>query len=67
MANVQKWEYQVAQFSIDTADRESENLAKLGAEGWELVSVGLYEGVQWHAFFKRPKFDEPARIQPMKP
>ena len=75
MADVQKWEYSVLRYSPDeykfpdTALKgAAEVLAGHGNDGWELAGVApsQYPGI-CVLFFKRPKFEEPARIQPMKP
>lgn len=45
---VMKWEYRV-----ETATMSSEDLDKLGAEGWELVAVVSPGHFVLHHFFKR--------------
>ncbi len=65
-AVLQKWEYHVEDFN--SASRVNESLSRLGAEGWELVSVvggnsadaaGPVKTLRrkndtFRAFFKRP-------------
>lgn len=48
-----KWEYMVAQ---DLGEGGSDDLVKLGREGWELVTVFLTEGYarnHYRFYFKR--------------
>jgi hypothetical protein len=66
-AVLQKWDYHVEEFS--NTDKMNDTLARLGNEGWELVSVtggnqadtGAVKTLRrkhdaYCAFFKRPSF-----------
>lgn len=44
-----RWEYYEAQ------DPDEDEVARLGDEGWELVSVVEASDETWWYFFKRPK------------
>jgi len=44
-----QWEYHLEQTTLS-----SEDLAKLGADGWELVAVVSPSHFMFHYFFKRP-------------
>lgn len=62
-----RWEYRVERHYPQDAPSHGENrgsglsgldlLAALGADGWELVSVGY--GLPYELVFKRPSFDDP--------
>ncbi len=65
-AVLQKWEYHVEE--LDSSNKMSESLSRLGNEGWELVSIAgggsgdvggpvktlRRKSVPYRAFFKRP-------------